>query len=75
LFVFPPSFRNALVQSIAGGNTMVFNVALKRLIENAGPLDVPSHDWWVYILVTGSGGGWYSTIKWGIYFIDSITEH
>jgi glycosyltransferase involved in cell wall biosynthesis len=57
LFVFPPSFRNALVQSIAGGNTMVFNVALKRLIENAGPLDVPSHDWWVYILVTGSGGG------------------
>lgn len=56
LFVFPPSFRNALVQSIAGGNTMVFNVALKRLIENAGPLDVPSHDWWVYILVTGSGG-------------------
>ena len=56
LFVFPPSFRNALVQSIAGGNTMVFNAALKRLIENAGPLDVPSHDWWVYILVTGSGG-------------------
>ena len=56
LFVFPPSFRNALVQSIAGGNTMVFNTALKRLIENAGPLDVPSHDWWVYILVTGSGG-------------------
>jgi glycosyltransferase involved in cell wall biosynthesis len=56
LFVFPPSFRNALVQSIAGGNTMVFNAALKRLIENAGPLDVQSHDWWVYILVTGSGG-------------------
>jgi glycosyltransferase involved in cell wall biosynthesis len=56
LFVFPPSFRNALVQNIAGGNTMVFNPASKRLIENAGPLDVPSHDWWVYILVTGSGG-------------------
>jgi hypothetical protein len=54
--VFPPSFRNALVQSIAGGNTMVFNLAAKHLIENAGPLDVPSHDWWLYILVTGSGG-------------------
>jgi glycosyltransferase involved in cell wall biosynthesis len=56
LFVFPPSFRNALVQSIAGGNTMVFNLAAKHLIENAGLLDVPSHDWWLYILVTGSGG-------------------
>lgn len=62
LFVFPPSFRNALVQSIAGGNTMVFNVALKRLIENAGPLDVPSHDWWVYILVTGSGVVFYDQV-------------
>jgi len=41
---------------------MVFNTALKRLIENAGPLDVPSHDWWVYTLVTGSGRR-YSTIK------------
>lgn len=59
LFVFPPSFRNALVQSIAGGNTMVFNLASKRLIENAGLLDVPSHDWWIYILVTGSGGDVY----------------
>lgn len=56
LFVFPPSFRNALVQSIAGGNTMAFNQAAKLLIENAGPLDVPSHDWWLYLLVTGSGG-------------------
>lgn len=56
LFVFPPSFRNALVQSIAGGNTMVFNHAAKTLIESAGFMDVPSHDWWLYILVTGSGG-------------------
>jgi len=55
LFVFPPSFRNALEQRIAGGNTMVFNLASKRLIENAGLLDVPSH-WWLYILVTGCGG-------------------
>lgn len=59
LFVFPPSFRNALVQSIAGGNTMVFNLTSKRLIENAGLLDVSSHDWWLYILVTGSGGDVY----------------
>jgi hypothetical protein len=56
LFVFPPCFRNALVQSIAGGNTMVFNLASKRLIENIGLPDVPSHDWWLYILVAGCSG-------------------
>jgi hypothetical protein len=44
------------VQSIAGGNTMVFNQAAKTLIERAGPLEVASHDWWVYQLVTGVEG-------------------
>ena len=56
LFVFPRTFRNALVQSIAGGNTMVFNQVAKSLIEQAGPLDVASHDWWIYQLVTGVEG-------------------
>ena len=56
LFVFPPSFRNALVQSIAGGNTMVFNLAAKLLLEKAGLANVPSHDWWVYQLVSGADG-------------------
>jgi len=59
LFVFPRTFRNALVQSIAGGNTMVFNQSAKLLIEKAGPLDVASHDWWVYQLVTGVEGEVY----------------
>ena len=57
LFVFPPSFRNALVQSIAGGNTMVFNLAAKNLIEKIGVVDVPSHDWWLYQLISGVEGG------------------
>ena len=56
LYVFPPSFRNALVQSIAGGNTMVFNLPAKLLIEKAGPVNVPSHDWWIYLLVSGAEG-------------------
>lgn len=56
LFVFPPSFRNALVQSIAGGNTMVFNFAAKNLIEKMGIVDVQSHDWWIYQLITGVDG-------------------
>ena len=33
LFVFPRTFRNALIQSIAGGNTMAFNQATKTLLE------------------------------------------
>ena len=56
LFALPLSFRNALVQSIAGGNTMVFNQGAKELLEKAGFLDVVSHDWWVYQLIKGAGG-------------------
>lgn len=56
LFVYPKTFRNALVQSVAGGNTMVFNQAAKRLLEKAGVVDAVSHDWWIYQLVTGAGG-------------------
>lgn len=55
-FTRPPTFANALVQSIAGGNTMVFNCAAKRLIEKAGVVNAISHDWWAYQLVSGAGG-------------------
>lgn len=57
LFARPPSFANALVQSIAGGNTMVFNQAARALLMAAGDdVDVVVHDWWLYLLVTGAGG-------------------
>jgi glycosyltransferase involved in cell wall biosynthesis len=56
LFEKAPSFANALVQNIAGGNTMVFNAAARRLLAAGGIVDVPSHDWWLYILVTGLEG-------------------
>lgn len=52
----PPDFRNALVQNIASGNTMVFNEAARRLVVRSGAVGVPFHDWWVYLLVTGCGG-------------------
>ena len=52
-----PSFRNALVQSIAGGNTMVFNAAARHLLATASARSAfVSHDWWAYMLVTGAGG-------------------
>ena len=56
LFALPCSFRNALVQSIAGGNTMVFNQSAKEFLEKAGLLNVVSHDWWIYQLIQGVGG-------------------
>ena len=68
LFVFPPSFRNALVQSIAGGNTMIFNLSAKLLIEKAGPLNVPSHDWWIYQLISGAEGDvFYDPVPYLLY--------
>src|SRR5690606_39349450 len=53
----PPSFANALMQNITGGNTMVFNDAARQLL-----LEVPAtqplviHDWWTYIVVSAVGG-------------------
>lgn len=56
LFKKPPCFANALVQSVAGANTMLFNAATKQLFEQARPLEIVSHDWWAYQLVCGSNG-------------------
>ncbi len=56
LFRRPPSFRNALVQNLGGGNTMVFNRAAKTLLEAAGAQNVVLHDWWLYQLVAAAGG-------------------
>jgi glycosyltransferase involved in cell wall biosynthesis len=57
LFRKPLSFANALVQSIGGGNTMVFNAAARRLlIQSGGVVNVASHDWWLYMIVTACGG-------------------
>lgn len=57
LFSKKPSFANAIVQSIGGGNTMVFNKAARDLIASAGAdVKIASHDWWSYILVSGCGG-------------------
>ena len=60
LFAKPPSFRNALVQNVAGGNTMVFNRAARDLLRRAGEnVQAVTHDWWAYMVVTGCGGQVY----------------
>jgi glycosyltransferase involved in cell wall biosynthesis len=57
LFSRPPSFANALMQNIGGGNTMMFNEAARKLLREAGAdIQVVSHDWWAYIVVSGCGG-------------------
>jgi len=52
-----PSFRNALVQNIAGGNTMVFNDLTRSIILEIGTnINISFHDWLVYLIVTGCNG-------------------
>lgn len=53
----PPGFRNALVQNIAAGNTIMLNrPALDLARRAARNTDVIAmHDWWVYQLMTGAG--------------------
>jgi len=57
LFTKPPSFANALMQNIGGGNTMVFNKAARTLLREAGDdVKLVTHDWWAYLVVIGCGG-------------------
>lgn len=57
LFKKTPSFSNALIQSIAGGNTMVFNKAARDIIaQSTASTTVVSHDWWCYQIISGAGG-------------------
>lgn len=57
LFTRAPSFSNALVQSIAGANTMMINDQARNLLCKLEP-DAPvvAHDWLAYMIVTGCGG-------------------
>ncbi|MEO8883601.1 MAG: glycosyltransferase family 2 protein [Devosia sp.] len=57
LFRRQPGFRNAVVQSIGGGNTMVLNAkGLALFAQSARRTSFVAHDWWGYIIVSGAGG-------------------
>ena len=52
-----PCFENALVQSLAGGNTMLLNRRARDLLSMTRPTDrIVAHDWWAYIVISGCGG-------------------
>jgi glycosyltransferase involved in cell wall biosynthesis len=63
LFRRRPTFCNAIVQNIGGGNTMVFNrLAREALLATPADAELVSHDWWTYQIVTGIGGvSYYDT--------------
>lgn len=60
LFTRPPAFGNALMQNVAGGNTMVMNNTARALLLEVGAnIDVIAHDWWIYIAISACGGRVY----------------
>lgn len=54
----PCTLRNALVENVAAGNTVVLNPSgaalARRAAARIGP--VFAHDWWLYLLMTAAGG-------------------
>ncbi len=57
IFSKKPGFGNAFLQNIGGGNTMVMNKKARDLVvKTTLRHDMPSHDWWSYILISGVGG-------------------
>jgi glycosyltransferase involved in cell wall biosynthesis len=54
----PAAFRNALIENIAQGNTIVLNNAAAALAAGAARRTGPvfAHDWWLYLLTSGAGG-------------------
>jgi glycosyltransferase involved in cell wall biosynthesis len=53
----PPSFKNALVQSLAGANTMLINIPARALLAaTPDTTEIVAHDWLTYLLVTAAGG-------------------
>lgn len=49
------SFRNALVQNVMSGNTLVFNAAALKVLNDTRPRSIPYHDWWIYQILSGVG--------------------
>lgn len=46
-----PSLENAVVQNIMSGHTLTLNPEALALIRRAGPVAVPHHDWWIYLVL------------------------
>ena len=50
-------FKNALIQNIAGGNTIVMNKKARNLVVSSlNCREFVSHDWWCYQIISAAGG-------------------
>jgi glycosyltransferase involved in cell wall biosynthesis len=56
IFRREPLFKNAIVQSIAGGNTMVMNNSAREAMARYKVSNIVSHDWWSYIVISAIDG-------------------
>ncbi|WBU61982.1 glycosyltransferase [Paracoccus albus] len=58
-FPGPFDFRNALIQAVTAGNTLLLPPKAVDLAQRAAPAaataDIEAHDWWLYQLVAGAG--------------------
>lgn len=52
----PLTLRNALVENVASGNTMVMNFALLQTLRRIRPENAVMHDWSAYLAATACGG-------------------
>ena len=56
-----PDFRNALIENIARGASIVFNQALMSYIRISMPQDIYMHDWWLYLVASCFGEVYYDS--------------
>jgi glycosyltransferase involved in cell wall biosynthesis len=52
----PLTLHNALVENVAGGNTMVMNIPLLHALRRISPEHAVLHDWCAYLAATACGG-------------------
>ncbi|MFQ6553784.1 glycosyltransferase [Aestuariibius insulae] len=66
----PLGFRNALVQNVVAGNTILVNPAAARLLRQAAQRtgEVVMHDWWVYLLLSGAGAALHHDTEPGLLY-------
>lgn len=50
-----PDFKNALIENIARGGSIVFNPALLKNVQIPMPGDIYMHDWWLYLVASCFG--------------------
>lgn len=56
-----PDFRNALIENIARGASIVFNQALMSYVRISMPQDIYMHDWWLYLVASCFGEVFYDS--------------